>query len=68
MSDGTKTGAADRIDQDPLLLQRGDDRRRSQTVADDVEDDDVRVDILRVDLDCRNLLEPILQKRLWQSE
>src|SRR5215510_5700567 len=57
MGDGTKTVAADGIDQNPLLLQGGDDRRWSHAVADDLEDDNIRVDILSVNLDRRNLLE-----------
>ena len=56
MGDGTKAGAADCIDQDPLLLQGGDDRRWTEVVADHIEDDDVRVDILRTDPDRRDLL------------
>jgi len=57
MGDGTKTIAADDIDQHPLLFQRGDDRRGTQAVADHLEDDDICIDILRANFDCRNVLQ-----------
>ena len=57
MGDGTKAGSADGIDQEPLLFQGGDNRRGGQPVVDHIEDDDIRVDILRADLNCRNPLQ-----------
>jgi len=57
MGDGTKAGSADGIDQEPLLIQGGDNLCGSQPVADHIEDDDIRVDILRTDFDCRNPLQ-----------
>ena len=57
MRDGTKTIAADGIDQEPFLLQRGDDCRGTQAVADHLEDDDVRIDVLGIELDRLNLLQ-----------
>lgn len=57
VGDGSKAGAADSIDQDPRLLQGGDDRRGTEVVADHIENNDVRVDILRTDPDRRDLLQ-----------
>ena len=57
VGDGSKAGAADGIDQDSRLLQGGDDRRWTQAVADHIEDDNVRIDILRIDPDRRDLLQ-----------
>ena len=57
MGDGSITQAADRVDQDAFLFQRGDDFGRRAAIADDVEDHDIGFDVLRSDADGRNVLE-----------
>ena len=55
--DGPEAGDADRIDQHAFLLQCADDGRCGEPVADHIEDHNVRVDVLGVDRDRRNLLQ-----------
>ena len=61
MCHSTKAVAADGIDQDPLLLQRGNDCRGGKAVTDHIENHDIRIDIVRVDSDRRNLVQPSCQ-------
>src|SRR6185503_5624175 len=55
--DGSETGAANGVDQDPFLFQRSDDRGRRKPTADHVEHHNVAVDVLRVDRDSWKLLQ-----------
>lgn len=54
---GSETGAADRIDEHTFLFQGCNKRGGREARIADIENHDVGINMLRVDLDPRNLLE-----------
>ena len=61
MRHGAKAFPSDRIDEQPLLFEHGDEVSGRSAFVDDIEDDDVRFDMLGDQLDRGNLIQDARQ-------